>query len=561
MTPYNYIKGGITPYPKVFAGSLKPLTPAQFQEALIMARRTALSLKEKVNLLNEIERESNTSHRFLSKKFGLSKSYIGKILSSKETLRRDWAKCTENGQGSPDRKRQRDSKDSEVDEALKLWFTEARSRGLPCSGPLLRAKAEDLAKKLGKTDFVASDGWLTRWKARHGILHKRMHGEKQDADTDAAKDWTSSVLPELLSKYGPDDIYNADETGLYYRATPDGTLAFKEESVCGSKKAMDRVTALVCSNMSGTDKKKLMIIGKSANPRCFKGIKVQSLPVDYKHNKNAWMTSSLFTEWIEEWDKQLRRERRKILLLVDNCSAHPRIPGLTNIELHFLPPNTTSIIQPMDQGVIKNLKTLYRKEVLSSIISEMDDQNGSNETAVKIARQISILSAIYMIAKSWDSVTSTTISNCFRKGGLIHHGEEVPQEGVEELPEEWVLEETYGMDLSDFTAFVNFDKDIQCSSTCTEADIVETITAKRARIEAQADEEEEEEQDEDPVAHVTFKEAAECMTKVRQYLCQLDDTDPKTFTHLFAIDKRISESRKLQQSKIKTFFSKKTTTE
>ena len=192
-----------------------------------MSRRTTLSLKEKIKLLNDIEKEANKSHRSLSKTFGLSKSYIGKILAAKDTLKSDWAQCTENGDGSKNRKRFREGKDNEVDEALKLWFTDARNRGLPCSGPLLRAKAEDLAKNLGKTDFVASDGWLSRWKARHGILYKKMHGEKQDADTEAAEDWRSCVLPELLLTYGPDDIYNADETGLYYRATPDGTLAFK----------------------------------------------------------------------------------------------------------------------------------------------------------------------------------------------------------------------------------------------------------------------------------------------------------------------------------------------
>ena len=533
-----------------------------------MPGRTTLSLKEKINLLDKIDKETNNSHRFLSKKFGLSKSYIGKILSSKETLRRDWEKCAENGHGSPNRKRQRESKESEVDEALKRWFTEARNRGLPCSGPLLKAKAEDLAKSLGKTDFVASDGWLSRWKARHGILHKRMHGEKQDANNEAANDWVSSVLPELLSKYGPDDIYNADETGLYYRATPDGTLAFKGEAVSGSKKAMDRVTALVCCNMSGTDKKKLLLIGKSANPRCFKGIKVQSLPVDYRNNKNAWMTSILFTEWLEKWDNELRREKRKILLLVDNCSAHPVVQGLTNIELHFLPPNTTSILQPMDQGVIKNLKVLYRKEVLSSIITEIDDHSESNETAVNIARRISLLAAIHMLGKSWDSVTPTTISNCFKKGGFVCQNETVnheesPEEGVEELPEDWVLDEMYGMDRTDFASFVNFDMDLQCTPSCTEEDIVESITAKRARTETEPsneNQEEEEDQDDVPVP-VTFKEANICLTKVRQYLCQLDDSDPKIFEHLYAIDKRVKQSRKLEQSTIKNFFSKGKTAE
>lgn len=51
----------------------------------------------------------------------------------------------------------------------------------------------------------------------------------------------------------------------------------------------DRITILVCANMSGSDKKKLVVIGKSKNPPCFKGIK--NLPVDYYCNENAWMVT------------------------------------------------------------------------------------------------------------------------------------------------------------------------------------------------------------------------------------------------------------------------------
>lgn len=55
----------------------------------------------------------------------------------------------------------------------------------------------------------------------------------------------------------------------------------------------------------------------------------------------------------------MRLVNRKIVLVVDNCPAHP-VVELTNIELVFLPPNTTSHTQPMDSGIIKNLKYHYR---------------------------------------------------------------------------------------------------------------------------------------------------------------------------------------------------------
>ena len=53
---------------------------------------------------------------------------------------------------------------------------------------------------------------------------KKAHGEKKDADFVAADTWTSTVLAELLCEYSPRDIYNADETGIYFRAVPDGFM-------------------------------------------------------------------------------------------------------------------------------------------------------------------------------------------------------------------------------------------------------------------------------------------------------------------------------------------------
>ena len=213
---------------------------------------------------------------------------------------------------------------------------------------LFKEKAENLAKKLGHTNFVATEGWLSRWKARHQMRYIRAHGEKGSADIKSAEEWTSTILPGLLEEYRPNEVYNADETVLYYRATPDGSHCYSHEKISGSKKAMERITVLCCSNLTGTDKCKLLVIGKSLRPRCFKNVNVDNLPVTYRANKKAWKTSQIFTEWLSAWDLYLTKVNRKILLLVDNCTAHPHVSTLKNIQLEFLPPNTTSLIQPMD---------------------------------------------------------------------------------------------------------------------------------------------------------------------------------------------------------------------
>lgn len=152
-----------------------------------------------------------------------------------------------------------------------------------------------MAKELGIHDFKPTNGWLARWKGRNNVVFKKLHGEKKDADVPAADNFRQNVLPDILKKYKEDDIYNADETGIYYRALPDGTLVNKTEGVAGSKKCKDRITALVACNMSGTDKRRLLVIGKSREPRCLRGKK--SLPVLYESNSISWMnfTSAYFS--------------------------------------------------------------------------------------------------------------------------------------------------------------------------------------------------------------------------------------------------------------------------
>jgi hypothetical protein len=140
-----------------------------------------------------------------------------------------------------------------------------------------------------------------------------------------AEQWKSIKLPDLLQIFCADDIYSADETGLFYGATLGGSLSYKPSTVSSSKKATVHVTVFCCSNMSGTDKQKLLVVGKRAKPWCFKGISVDSSAVLYYANKNAWMTSEIFKKWLLSWDVELQSKLRKISLVLDNCAAHPRL--------------------------------------------------------------------------------------------------------------------------------------------------------------------------------------------------------------------------------------------
>ena len=84
------------------------------------------------------------------------------------------------------------------------------------------------------------------------------------------------------------------------------------------------------------------------------------------------MSSFLFDEWVKELDRKFEKENCKIVLIVDNCPAHPIVDGLKTIELVFLQQNTTSKTQPMDQGVIRFLKAKYRRKIIKRLIRAVD---------------------------------------------------------------------------------------------------------------------------------------------------------------------------------------------
>ena len=161
---------------------------------------------------------------------------------------------------------------------------------------MLHEKAKDLGKIM-KVDFDPSLSWVTWWQERNLIIFKRKHGEKQDHDSEAAENWIVSVWLKIQEHYFASEIYNCDETGLYFCALPEETLCFKNEELSGSQKSKERFTILLTANMDGSHKLQPFVIGKSANPHCFKGIK--KLLVTYKSNKNSWMTATLFQEWLQ----------------------------------------------------------------------------------------------------------------------------------------------------------------------------------------------------------------------------------------------------------------------
>ncbi|XP_028664025.1 jerky protein homolog-like [Erpetoichthys calabaricus] len=348
-------------------------------------------------------------------------------------------------EGGLRRKRARTAKDPELEKATFNAFCEARNNGIPISGPVIQAQAEKLCKEIHGPDadpeFTVSSGWLKRWKQRHGISQVKINGEIKSADTVAAEEFIPKFQQFIEEQQLTEEmIYNADETGLYYKILHDRTSAMKKDETSkeGYKQIKDRVTMLFCCNWMGHHKLTPLCIGKFGSPRCFHNINMSSLPLDYDHSKNAWMTAAIFEKWfhqtfIPDVCRHLKSKgmEPQACLLLDNCPAHPPAETLKSrdgkIFVYYLPKNTTPKIQPLDQGIISVFKANYRREMIKSMVEE--------EKSVPIfLRTVRIKEALYLSESAWGAIKPETIQNCWTKalGGPITENPTTVEDDEEE---------------------------------------------------------------------------------------------------------------------------------
>ncbi|XP_066258787.1 tigger transposable element-derived protein 4-like [Euwallacea similis] len=246
-----------------------------------------LSIDEKFRLIKEVE--SGSRKKDVAAKYEVPASTVSTILKNKQAI----ITAFESGV-SGSSKRLKKPTYEDVDKAVLEWFKSARMQNLPISGGLIKEKALEFSRKLGQPNFKTSTGWLENWKRRCDICHKKACGESNDVSDEDCTKWKRDVLPHLLEGYQPRDVFNADETGLFFKCLPNNTLTFKNQKCHGGKHNKQRVTLMIATNMDGSEKLKLLLIGKSNQPRSFRGVKW--LPVECKANSKAWMTGAIFEE-------------------------------------------------------------------------------------------------------------------------------------------------------------------------------------------------------------------------------------------------------------------------
>lgn len=384
-----------------------------------------LSIQQKCELCEVVKREGmspTAAIAWATRAFSLAKPIS--LSTVKRTLRRsDALTCIP----LKKRKGKKTAREDFVafDSQLRVAFDDMASKLETVSGRMVIRLAKHVASQMNiplcrRPRF--STGWLCRFQQRHGIQLRVKHGEAGSV-TDQLICEGRRLMRALTAGYLPCNTYNMDETALWVNQVLGRTLS-RRKQVAGRKKPKDRLTMCLTVNADGTDKLPPLFIGTAKNPRALKGRNMErDLGVTYTNSGKGWMTSSVFIEWLLALDERMRGEKRSILLLVDNVSSHVRPDvKLTNVRLAFLPKNTTSVLQPLDQGIISCVK---RKFYAHKADYQFDQYLAGKAPDKQQPTKVDVWHGMLWMKRAWDQVSPETIQNCWRHAGILWDRKEV----------------------------------------------------------------------------------------------------------------------------------------
>ncbi|XP_035205544.1 tigger transposable element-derived protein 1-like [Stegodyphus dumicola] len=232
--------------------------------------------------------------------YGRNQSTISTIIKNKEAI-----KASKSAKGVTTFS-YRTALNDKMETLLLMWIKEKEIAGDTITQAAICHKATAIFEDLAKAQrdeggegtstqeaptFKASHGWFERFKKRSGIHNVVRHGEAASADEKATQEFIEAFKKLILDEGCiPQQVFNCDETGLFWKKMPRRIYITEEEKkLPGHKSMKDRLTLALCANASGDLKIKPLLVYHSENPRAFKAHNVSkdTLAVFWRSNAKA----------------------------------------------------------------------------------------------------------------------------------------------------------------------------------------------------------------------------------------------------------------------------------
>ncbi|XP_068617067.1 tigger transposable element-derived protein 1-like [Brachionichthys hirsutus] len=398
-------------------------------------RRKMLTIDEKIRLLDMLK--EGKSNAAVGRHYDLNESSVRSIKREERKIR-----ATADITVSKTVKRvltPRFKAIVRMESALASWIGDCRKKNIPLDTGTIREKARQLyvaeentindpppgtstALNSPAVEFTANKGWFEKFQKRFNLKSGPLYGEAFFADHNAAGLYVNETFKTVIREggYCPEQVFNMDSTGLFWKRMPSRTFIMQEEARApGFEAYKDRVTLILCGNAAGFLLKPGLIY-KTKTPRALKNKTKSLLPVHWLHNPTATITKQSTAEWFRDCfvpqAKLYLAEKGlefKVVLFTNGAGGHDQNLNLDGVQIEHLPVHTAALIQPMDQGISRAFKALYTRNALQNLVEAMDTDE---DFSVKECwEKYTIASCLQNIQRSLSEVKSETVSASWKK--------------------------------------------------------------------------------------------------------------------------------------------------
>jgi DDE superfamily endonuclease/Tc5 transposase DNA-binding domain/CENP-B N-terminal DNA-binding domain len=378
--------------------------------------RRKYTRKEKINILNKLEC-SGCSVLDFSKKINIPTKTLQNWNQNKEKiLATDKKNLNKQRIGAGEKP----SLNNNIESKLLDWILDLRYLGLPVTDDLITSRAKYVKNEMNiKTDCNFTNGWLENFKNRHNLVSRR-GGSKivrsNDCELSEIIKFVKLVHKKIVSgKYS--SIVNIDEMGICFDPKPSSTLdtkGVKRVDIKTTGRDKQRITIVLGIDLLNNIKINPLLIFKGKTKRCLYNIPLSN-SYELGYQQNSWCYEKQFINFLSFLPKD-----KKILLLYDNFKGHKTKAvndyikkELPLVKVLLLPPNTTSILQPLDVGINKPFKAYIKKKYMEWIIQYVNDYKIIPKLIMKERKKL----LVTWVSESWKNINDTMIKKSFEECG------------------------------------------------------------------------------------------------------------------------------------------------
>ncbi|XP_070140402.1 putative CENPB DNA-binding domain-containing protein 1 isoform X1 [Drosophila kikkawai] len=212
-------------------------------------KRKVISIETKIEILNRFDNGQTATE--IARSLDFNEATVRTIKKNETEIRR--AGSTVSSISTKFTNRARAPILEKMERALSIWIDDCYNINAALSQQIIQEKAlsiygllEQNGEPSSSIDFVASNGWFEKFKKRFSIHSLKFKGEAASAD-----DISATTYPEEIQEFIkeeeilPDQVFNADETGLFWKKMPNRNEANNSQSDDSSSEETDPMSLTI----------------------------------------------------------------------------------------------------------------------------------------------------------------------------------------------------------------------------------------------------------------------------------------------------------------------------